>query len=202
MVSPLDKQSHDAGTGGQTGESILPVVVSPDGETAGWGSEGAFAEPENYSVSFFTANNKYLSRRSVSGWMTLSAFAPRGLVDEPFASGLDADLSPDMRTKQVSCGVNPPAKGERGGGSSVVCALARGRRQMANHVALPDGQRQPDERPGLPRRLLRSIPSLSSAGPGPEAGTGAGRRQGARRPRVRGSMKSRESAPRHRRCGW
>ena len=154
MVSPLDKQAHDAGTGGTTGGSILPVVVAPDGETAGWSAEGAFAEPENYSVSNYTANNKYLSRRSASGWITSSAFAPRGLVDEPFPSGLDADLSFDMRSKQVSCGVNPPAKGERVGWLERRLRPSRGRRQMENHFCSSTRS-----------TATRSTPKATSAGP-------------------------------------
>ena len=50
MVSPLYKQSHDAGA------AAAGIPVAPDGETAGFGSECDFAEPENYAVNNFPQN--------------------------------------------------------------------------------------------------------------------------------------------------
>jgi hypothetical protein len=110
MVSPLYKQAHDAGRLRGFG-----FPVAPNGETVGFGSEGAFAEPENYVINFFPAN-AYLARRGASGWIARSAFAPHTLVDKPsFTNGIDSDFSPDLSSVQVSCGVGSPVKGEQNG---------------------------------------------------------------------------------------
>jgi hypothetical protein len=116
MVSPLYKQSHDAGPVASFG-----MPVAPDGETVGFASEGAFAEPENYRINILPAN-VYLSRRGPSGWITTSAFAPRNLVDGPSVVGLDSDLSPDLRSMQVSCGFSSPVNGEGSKGTGLECA--------------------------------------------------------------------------------
>src|ERR1019366_3254234 len=41
MVTPLDKQAHDA----ETSMQGLGLPVSPDGETVGFTSQGAFSDP-------------------------------------------------------------------------------------------------------------------------------------------------------------
>ena len=127
MVSPLYKQGFDAGTAGQTGSLVWPLVAAPDGNTAGFMSEGAFSGPENYSVSDDTAFNPYLSHRGASGWSTVSALAPRPLVDLPFQTGLNSDFSPDQGPSavRVSCGMSPVggSKGEERAGQGIVCAM-------------------------------------------------------------------------------
>jgi hypothetical protein len=118
MVSPPYKQAHDAH---QLVESGLPVA--PDGDVAGFESEGAFSEPENYRVND-VPRNIYLSQRGASGWITSSAFAPRNLIDNPFLGGLNGDSSPDLRSVRVSCGLNTTGKGEwKDAGEAIVCAL-------------------------------------------------------------------------------
>jgi hypothetical protein len=118
MVSPPYKQAHDAHLLGEGG-----IPVAPDGDVAGFESEGAFSEPENYRVNG-EPENIYLSQRGASGWITSSAFAPRSLIDTPFLEGLDGDSSVDLRSVRVSCGLNPMGKGEGPGkGEAIVCAL-------------------------------------------------------------------------------
>ena len=119
MVSPLEKQAHDATPVHGDG---LPVA--PDGETVGFASEGGFSDPENYRVNF-SPINMYVSRRGVSGWVTSSAFAPASLVYSPFEDGLDSDFSPDLRSVQVGCGTNSEFKGGFQTDDSVVCALRK-----------------------------------------------------------------------------
>ena len=118
MVSPLDKQAHDA----ETSMQGLGLPVSPDGETVGFTSQGAFSDPENYRVNY-RPYNAYLSRRGASGWMTSSAFAPANLIEAPFQNGLYSDFSPDLRTVQVSCGEEGASKGEFDPKPSVACAM-------------------------------------------------------------------------------
>jgi len=115
MVSPLYKQAHGALPIPLTG-----VAVAPSGETAGWASEGDFAEPENYTIHGHP-NNVYLSQRGASGWSTSSAFAPRTLVDIPTTRGLEGDTSPDLRSARVSCGSTDLIKGQNAG-AHLVCA--------------------------------------------------------------------------------
>ncbi len=107
MVSPLYKQAHGAGQATDYG-----TPVSANGETVGFGSEGDFSDPQNYKVNDFHAINFYLSHRGPSGWITSSAFAPRNLVDNPNQIGLDSDFSPDLRSKEVSCGASATVSGE------------------------------------------------------------------------------------------
>src|SRR5262249_31449746 len=97
------------------------IAIAPSGETVGWGSEGAFAEPESYRVNFGFPQNPYLSRRGAAGWGTLSAFPPRNLVDASPLNRLGSDFSPDLRSVQMSCGTGSPVKGEQKG-LGFVCA--------------------------------------------------------------------------------
>jgi hypothetical protein len=119
MVSPLYKQAH-----GAKGIGFFGIAVAPGGETVGWGSEGDFAEPENYRVNFGFPQNPYLSRRGAAGWTTLSAFAPRNFVDAPTLNGMGGDLSPDLRSLQVSCGTGSLVEGEQKG-LGFVCAKGK-----------------------------------------------------------------------------
>jgi hypothetical protein len=115
MVSPPFKQAHDA-----NGVPAFGLAVSPDGETVGYASQGDFAEPENYRV-FNSPVNTYTARREASGWATRSTFAPRTLVDSPFAVGLDGDFSGDLHSDHVSCGWSGAFAGSLEG-TLAVCA--------------------------------------------------------------------------------
>ena len=119
MVSPVDKQSHDAlpvrqitkalGSDPATGR----FLVAPDGEAVGFDSEGAFADPENFDITTVGANLYYLSRRGATGWVTSSTFPPASLVNVPYRTGLAEDfspLSPSLSSTRVDCGgMSPPA---------------------------------------------------------------------------------------------
>jgi hypothetical protein len=115
MVSPLDKQAHDAFGPG----FILGIPVSPDGSAIGWASVGDYAGAENFHA-YLTAGpyNPYLARRAASGWITRSGFAPARLVKDPGFVGVDPPygvFSPDL-SREVSCGGDNPRL-------SVACAL-------------------------------------------------------------------------------
>jgi hypothetical protein len=114
MVSPLYKQGANATL------TTAGIPVAPNGETAGFQSEGAFSNPEN-SLGGLQDINYYTSQRGASGWITVSAFAPAKLVAKPSFPGLSSDFSPDLRSAQVGCGPEYLAKPE-GTLMSVVCA--------------------------------------------------------------------------------
>jgi hypothetical protein len=118
MVSPLDKQAHNA-----NGVLEYGLPVAPNGNNVGFGSEGDFAEPEDYRVNEHPAN-VYQAQRGAAGWKSTSSFAPRALIDDPFVNGIDGDFSPDLRSEQLSCGENPSGDGEPHG-TSVVCATRK-----------------------------------------------------------------------------
>jgi hypothetical protein len=115
MVSPLYKQGH-----GALPSPLAGIAVAPGGETAGWESEGDFAEPENYTIHGHP-NNPYLSQRRASGWSTSSAFAPYPFVENLIPRGLEGDASPDLRSARVSCGTTASIKGQNAG-DHLVCA--------------------------------------------------------------------------------
>ena len=119
MVSPPYKQANAAVPIGMY-DGVSGFPVAPSGAAAGFGSGGAFSDPENYRINI-APSNIYLSQRGPSGWTTRSAFAPRNLVDDAFANGLDGDSSPDLRSVRVGCGDNPAVGGESSG-QSYVCA--------------------------------------------------------------------------------
>ena len=121
MVSPLYKQSRDATAISPSGG----VPVAPDGNTAGFGSEGDFSNPQNYVINAKVIN-PFLSQRGASGWITSMAAPPVNLVDLVALNGLEGgDTSPDLRSVRVGCGTSSVGKGEvqSGGGHYWVCAV-------------------------------------------------------------------------------
>jgi hypothetical protein len=100
MVSPLEKQAHDAKSGPDGGP-----LVSPDGDAVGYYSEGAFAEPENTKVIGDRPQVTYVARRSGTGWSTEPALAPASVITEPTAEGFTGDASPDLETLATCGGV-------------------------------------------------------------------------------------------------
>ncbi len=120
MVSPLDKQEHDAI---EFGSPDLAMTVSPDGDTVGWQSQGDFAGAENYQVQNFHPSNPYISQRDAGSWHTRSGLPPASLIELPAdtpGSLLPQDvlLSADL-SAEVGCGFAVL----RGGlGSGLVCA--------------------------------------------------------------------------------
>jgi len=109
MVSPLDKQDLDAFNVGFKAQ----IPVSPDGSAVGWGSQGNYANPENYEIAGLNGpENPYIAHRTSSGWATRSAYAPTTLVEKP--SFVDANppylvLSSDL-SAEAACGLASPAK--------------------------------------------------------------------------------------------
>jgi len=114
MVSPLEKQSHEAF--GPKFRASIPV--SADGSAIAWVSVGDYADPGNNGIDGeIGPYNPYLAQRAPSGWTTRSGFAPRSLVENPGHAGEDDPpygvFSPDL-SNEASCG---------SGGSLVACAL-------------------------------------------------------------------------------
>jgi hypothetical protein len=119
MVSPLEKQQHDALTG--TAALPPPVSVSPDGSAIQWSSQGAYAGAENYQVRISKPTNPYVAHRTASGWVTRSGYPPSSLIEGPFAAFSSSGVySPDLASEAV-CGsvvVTGAALG-----STIRCAL-------------------------------------------------------------------------------
>ncbi len=105
MVSPLDKEAHNA-----FGPGYVPSIpVSPDGSAVGWNSVGDYADPGNYLLSL-GPNNPYLAQRTPSGWITRSGYAPASIVE--YAGNVSTDpswgvFSPDL-SDEISCGADGP----------------------------------------------------------------------------------------------
>jgi WD40-like Beta Propeller Repeat len=100
MVSPLEKQQHDA----LTISALAPVSVSPDGSAVQWSSQGAYAGAENYQVHSTAPSNPYVAHRTTSSWITRSAYPPSSLIEEPFtAFGSAGVYSPDL-SGEALCG--------------------------------------------------------------------------------------------------
>ena len=115
MVSPLDKQQHDALSLSAPGL----MLVSPDGTTIGWTSQGAYAGAENYQARSSQPNNPYIAQRTNAGWVTRSSYPPINVMAEPSATGNSSGFfSPDL-SNQADCGF-PLLNGAKG--STVACA--------------------------------------------------------------------------------
>jgi hypothetical protein len=100
MVSPLEKQQHDALSTGNP----LPTSVSPDGSAIQWSSQGAYAGAENYGIHSNQPTNPYVAHRTASGWVTRSGYPPSSLIEGPFAAFSSSGVySPDLASEAV-CG--------------------------------------------------------------------------------------------------
>ena len=100
MVSPLEKQQHDA----LTIKGAPPVSVSPNGSTVQWSSQGAYAGAENYQVHASAPSNPYVGQRTTLGWVTRSGFPPSSLIEGPLtAFGGTGVYSPDL-SREAVCG--------------------------------------------------------------------------------------------------
>lgn len=115
MVSPLDKQAHNAEV------SAVGPLVSPDGDAVGFGSEGAFAGAENYLVYGFSPHNTYIAKRTPAGWTTESALAPAAVISKPTGFGFNGDASLDLATLDT-CGEVADVSGAAGGSPDFACA--------------------------------------------------------------------------------
>ena len=108
MVSPLEKQQHDAIPSGKR----LALAVAPDGSRVGWSSEGDYAGAENYNVSGNGPSNPYIGLRGTAGWSTSSGYAPASLIANPSGVGLarlatepDFGLYSADMAAEVTCGI-------------------------------------------------------------------------------------------------
>jgi len=114
MVSPLEKQQHDA----------IPLVettrpfVAPDGSAIQWTSQGDYAGAENYQVHSASPTNPYVAQRDASGWVTRSTYPPPSLIEDPTRNG--TVFSPGLTDESV-CGNVTLTEGEQG--PIIRCAL-------------------------------------------------------------------------------
>jgi hypothetical protein len=150
MVSPLDKQAHDANV------ALGGPLVSPDGDAVGFGSEGAFAEAENYLVNI-SPHNTYIARRSSDGWATESALAPASVISKPTLFGFNGDASLDLSTL-ASCGNVADVVGAQGSSPNFACAI---RGPGRNWAKTPDYTDLSGEAPSTPVYLWGSSSDLS-----------------------------------------
>jgi hypothetical protein len=119
MVSPLEKQQHDA----LTRDAVPPVSVAPDGSAVQWSSQGAYAGAENYQVHSSAPSNPYVGQRTTSGWVTRSGYPPSSLIEGPFfAFGSTGVYSPDLSRESV-CGTAVLTSNELG--PTIRCALRK-----------------------------------------------------------------------------
>lgn len=117
MVSPLEKQQHDA-------LSIVSpprISVSPEGSAIEWTSQGAYAGAENYQV-VTEPTNPYVAQRTTSGWITRSGYPPMSLIEDPsIAFGQGAGVySSNLADESVCGGVTSTGNGV---GPTIRCAL-------------------------------------------------------------------------------
>src|SRR5262249_35973558 len=104
MVSPLYKQGQNVRPLSEAaGPEVIPVA--PDGNAVGFTSIGTFSNPENYIVLKNQPFNPYIAVGGASGWRTTASAPPAALLYSTFVEGLVGDFSPDLRSKQLSCGM-------------------------------------------------------------------------------------------------
>src|ERR1019366_786182 len=120
MVSPLEKQQHDA----LTINGAPPVSVSPNGSAIQWSSQGAYAGAENYQLHASKATNPYVAQRTASGWVTRSGYPPSSLIESPFTAFASSGVySPDLSHEAV-CGTTVLTSKD-GEGPTIRCALRK-----------------------------------------------------------------------------
>ena len=117
MVSPLEKQQHDA----LPIVAALPVSVSPDGSAVQWSSQGAYAGAENYHVPTDTPSNPYVAQRTASGWVTRSGYPPSSLIEGPASAFQSAGVYSTDLSREAVCGTVVSTGGLNGPTSR--CAL-------------------------------------------------------------------------------
>jgi hypothetical protein len=103
MVSPLYKEGQNARPL-VLAEGPEAMPVAPDGNAVGFFSVGTFSNPESYLVQKNGPFNPYIAVRGASGWRTTASAPPAALLFHPYEEALAADFSPDLRSKELSCG--------------------------------------------------------------------------------------------------
>lgn len=118
MVSPLDKQQHDA-----ISFNDPPFIsIAPAGNAIEWAGQGDYAGAENYLVQGSSPANPYVAQRAAAGWVTRSAYPPPTLIEGPAqAFGSAGVYSPDLAHEAV-CGTST-STGEDKPGPAIRCAL-------------------------------------------------------------------------------
>jgi hypothetical protein len=117
MVTPLEKQQHDA----LTHHAVGRVSVSPEGSAIDWSSQGDYAGCENYETLSSHPDNPYVAQRTASGWVTRCAYPPINLIENPgTVEGAAGVFSSDLANETV-CGNTSGASGA--GGPTILCAL-------------------------------------------------------------------------------
>jgi hypothetical protein len=131
MVSPLEKQQHDALTLREPSEA---TPVAPGGNAIKWEGQGDYAGAENYQVDGASPTNPYVALRTGAGWRTRSAYPPPRVIGGPIeAFGNSAGVySPDLETEAV-CGTPTVTAAEAG--PALRCAL---RDQSGTWTSTPD----------------------------------------------------------------
>lgn len=119
MVSPLEKQQHDAL---RTKGSPF-ISISPEGTAIEWTGEGDYAGAENYRAYAASPTNPYVAQRTASGWVTRSAYPPPTLIEDPGeAFGGSGVYTPNLAAETV-CGSATSTGGEGIIGPAIRCAL-------------------------------------------------------------------------------
>jgi WD40-like Beta Propeller Repeat len=118
MVTPLEKQQHDAMPVGGPNTSS----VAPDGDAVGWVSQGAYAGAENYQAQTVEPTNPYEGQRTASGWVVRSTYPPPTLIEEPssYRQGGGFSLLSSDFTREAACGSTTPANDP---GPTIRCAF-------------------------------------------------------------------------------
>lgn len=128
MVTPLEKQQHDA----LTTFNPTQVFASALGSAIEFVSQGDYAQAESYEARTIAPQNPYVARRTSAGWVTTFAAPPPTVLEEP--EGTRAlSLSPDFRD-EVDCGTSMLTRGS-GAGPGFRCAT---RETSAGWLTTPD----------------------------------------------------------------
>jgi Tol biopolymer transport system component len=131
MVSPLDKQAHDASVG------AVGPAVSPSGEAIEYASEGAFAGTENYQATGISPHLDYISRRTVDGWLTEPALVPASIISDPTNRSFGGDASIDL-TALATCGSVGFTNAFGQGGTTFDCARRSSAESWARSPLYPN----------------------------------------------------------------
>jgi hypothetical protein len=117
MVTPLEKQQHDA-----LPKEAIQSSVAPDGNAVGWMSQGAYAGAENYQAQAVEPTNPYEGQRTASGWVARSTYPPPTLIEEPsqYAQGGGHSLLSSDFMSQADCGSTTPGSEP---GPTIRCAF-------------------------------------------------------------------------------
>ena len=117
MVTPLEKQQHDA----LVVRAPARSSVAPDGNAIGWVDEGAYAGAENYEVQSFQPKNPYEGQRTSSGWVTRSTYPPPTLIEESafYEQGGGSSLLSSDFASEADCGTTPGSEP----GPTIRCAF-------------------------------------------------------------------------------